>query len=418
MKNWKNIFIIITVSVIIFCCFYVFLLFQSKLFIVNKLNQATGRKVSIDQLIIKPPLNIELKDLEIEGLAKISSIYLSPSIPNIFLGKIAFNKIKIINPKLTFEKKFSASQVPVVLEAVAIPDNTVVAVAVSDTEAVAVVVPDNADVKTDVSKNGDLHLIIKSLKIRQGELDIIDQSAGTQGIKLTVRDISFDLKNLYTFAANTKTDFELRGRIPWNTGEPDGKIYMSGWVNSYKKDMLATLKIENIDGIAFHPYYSNWVDLEKARIIKAKLSFSSTIKGENNDIAANCHLELADIVRKVCAPEESQEKAERITDAVLDMFKAMNQGKVVLDFTFHTKMDRPEFSFAHIKSAFEGKIMQGRANSGLRTQDVFLLPGKMLQSGIRSGSNLSKALVDGVLALGNGIKKFFEDGMNKQVPEN
>ncbi|MCG2713512.1 MAG: DUF748 domain-containing protein [Candidatus Omnitrophica bacterium] len=408
MKNWKNIFIIIAISVIIFSCFYVFLLFQGKFFIANKLHEATGRKVSIGQLVIKPPLNIELKNLEIEGLAKISSIYLSPSIPNIFLGKIAFNKIRIINPKIILEKKLSAPQEPIVSETVAIPDNA----------AVAVAIPDNAAAKPDVSKKSDLRLIIKSLKIRQGELDIIDQSAGTQGIKLTVRDISFDLKNLYTFAVDTKTDFELRGRIPWNTGEPDGKIYMSGWVNSYKKDMLSTLKIENIDGIAFHPYYSNWVDLEKARIVKAKLSFSSTIKGENNDIAANCHLELADIVRKVRAPEESQEKAERITDAVLDMFKAMNQGKVVLDFTFHTKMDRPEFSFAYIKSAFEGKIMQGRANSGLRTQDVLLLPGKMLQSGIRSGSNLSKALVDGVLALGNGLKQFFEDGMNKEVPEN
>ena len=408
MKNWKNIFIIIAISVIVFSCFYVFLLFQGKLFIANKLKEATGRKVSIGQLVIKPPLNIELKNLEIEGLAKISSIYLSPSIPNVFLGKIAFNKIRIINPKLTFEKKFSAPKEPAVSEEVAI----------SDKVAVAVAAPENVDVKLNVNKNGDLRLIIKSLKIRQGELDIIDQSAGTQGIKLTVRDISFDLKNLYTFAVDTKTDFELRGRIPWNTGEPDGKIYMSGWLNSFKKDMLATLKIENIDGIAFHPYYSNWVDLEKARIVKAKLSFSSTIKGENNDIAANCHLELADIVRKVRAPEESQEKAERITDAVLDMFKAMNQGKVVLDFTFHTKMDRPEFSFAHIKSAFEGKIMQGRANSGLRTQDVFLLPGKMVQSGIRSGTNLSKAVVDGVIDLSNGIKKFFEDAMNKQVPEN
>ena len=94
MKNWKNIFIIIAVAVVIFSCFYVFLLFQGKLFIANKIQEATGRKVSIGQLVIKPPLNIELKNLEIEGLAKISSIYLSPSIPNIFLGKIAFNKIR------------------------------------------------------------------------------------------------------------------------------------------------------------------------------------------------------------------------------------------------------------------------------------------------------------------------------------
>ena len=404
MKNWKIIFIIIAVSVIIFSCFYVFLLFQGKLFIANKLQEATGCKVRISQLLIKPPLNIELKNLEVEGLARISSIYLSPSIPNLFFGKIAFNKIRIINPKITWEKKLSAGQESIVSEAETIPE--------------AVAVLGNVGVKPEVSKKRDLHFIIKSLKIRQGELDIIDQSVGAQGIKLAIKDINFDLSNLYTFAVDTNTDFELRGSIPWDTGEPEGKVYMSGWVNSQKKDMLATLKIEDIDGIAFYPYYSNWVNLEKARITKAKLSFSSTIKGKNNDITAVCHLELADIERKVRSPEEPQEKAERITDAVLDMFKAMNQGKVVLDFTFRTKMDRPEFSFAHIKSAFEGKIMQGRAKAGLRTQDVLTLPGKLLQNGIKSGSDLSKAVVDGLLALGNGLKKFFEDAMNKQIPEN
>ena len=114
--------------------------------------------------------------------------------------------------------------------------------------------------------------------------------------------------------------------------------------------MLASLKIENIDAIAFYPYYSTWVDLEKARIEKAKLNFSSKIRGKDNDISAQCHLELTDIVRKVRPPEEAQQKAERLTDAVLDMFKAMNQGKVVLDFTLHTKMDHPQFGFENIKS--------------------------------------------------------------------
>jgi hypothetical protein len=50
---------------------------------------------------------------------------------------------------------------------------------------------------------------------------------------------------------------------------------------------------------------------------------------------------------------------------------------------------------------------------------MLLWPGKLLQSGVRSGSDLTKAAVDGVFALGNGLKKFFEDGMNKQqVSEN
>jgi len=102
---------------------------------------------------------------------------------------------------------------------------------------------------------------------------------------------------------------------------------------------------------------------------------------------------------------------------VLDMFKAMDRGKVVLDFTLHTKMNQPQFSFENIKSAFEGKLMQAKASAGLRAQDMLLLPGKMLQKGFQSGADLSKAVIDGVFALGNGLKKVFEDAINKQTPE-
>ena len=94
----------------------------------------------------------------------------------------------------------------------------------------------------------------------------------------------------------------------------------------------------------------------------------------------------------------------------------MDQGKVVLDFVLHTKMDRPEFGFANIKSAFEGKLMQARSSAGLRPQDMLLLPGHWLQSGIKSGMDLSNAVIDGIFDLSNGIKKFFEDRMNNTVP--
>ena len=124
------------------------------------------------------------------------------------------------------------------------------------------------------------------------------------------------------------------------------------------------------------------------------------------------------MVRKVRPPEEPQQKAERITDAVLGMFKSMDQGKVALDFTLHTRMDRPEFGFGNIKSAFEGKLMLARTNSGLRPQDMLLLPGKMLQSGIKSGVDFSNAAIDGVFALGNGIKNFFENAINKPASAN
>ncbi len=400
MKNWKSIFVVVSILVITLTFIYVFLMVKAKFILADKLESAFGRKVSIGQLNLKPPLNLELMDIDIEGLVKIDYVYISPSIPNLLAGKLALNKVRIVRPRISCERKLPLPP------------------AETDTAEV-VVIPETDKPKEDapIETKDNFKLIIKSFKLRSGEIYFIDHTADSRNVTVVIKNIDINLKDLYTYPVDRVVNFNLAGRLPWQSGEPDGKISLDGWVNPHKKDMSANLEIEDIDAIAFYPYYSTWVDLEKARIDKAKLNFSSKIKGENNDISAQCHLELVDIVRRVRAPEEPQQKAERLTDAVLDMFKAMNQGKVVLDFTLHTKMDHPQFGFENIKSAFEGKLMQARTNSGLRPQDMLLWPGKMLQSGVKSGSDLTKAAVDGVFALGNGLKKFFEDAMNKQTSE-
>ena len=266
------------------------------------------------------------------------------------------------------------------------------------------------------AQNKSLPVIIKSLKVYSGKLNFIDASASSGKISVIVKDINFYITNISTTGTKGVSHFDLNGNLSWNTGEPDGKISLQGWADIYKKDILATLKIEDIDAIVFYPYYSTWVDLGKARIDKAKLSFNCNIKGQNNDVAADCHLELVDMVRKVRSPEEPQLKAEKVTDVVLDMLKAMDNGKVVLDFVLHTKMDQPEFGFANIKSAFESKLAQARTNAGMRPQDMLSWPGHWLKSAIKSGTDLSNAFVDGIFDLSDSIKKFFENNLDKSVP--
>ncbi|MDD5465014.1 MAG: DUF748 domain-containing protein [Candidatus Omnitrophica bacterium] len=408
MKNWNKKFKIIAIVVIIFSLGYAFFLVEAKNIITNKIEQACGRKTTIGALDIKPPLNLEIRGLAIEGLLKAGYIYVSPSIPGLLIGRIALNKVKIVSPQLTYQR----IPAPVTVRENGTP--------VAETAPIVAPAPVTAPAANTVStaQNKALPITIKSLKVYSGLLNFIDSTTTSGSIKFKIKDIYFYATNLSTVSADAVTNFSLKGNISWNTGEPDGKIFAQGWVNAYKKNMLAALKVENIDAIVFYPYYSTWVDLEKARIEKAKLNFSSNIKGVNNEVAAACHLELADIVRKVRAPEEKQEKAEKLTDAVLDMFKTMNQGKVVLDFTLHTKMDQPVFGFGDIKSAFEGKLMQGRARAGLRPQDMLLVPGKLLQTGIKNGVDFSNAAIDGVFAVGNGIKKFFEEVINKPASAN
>ncbi len=371
----------------------------AKTIIAHKIQKATGLKTTISRLIILPPLNIEARGVEITGLIKAERVYLAPSVRSLLFGKLAFNKIMIGSPEVTYQRNPTVEPVK---------DSRALVVE-NQSEPVAPVTPIATQKKS-------LPIIIKSLKVYSGRLNFIDTTAASGKISVVIKDINFYITNLSTFGIKGVSNFDLKGNLTWNTGEPDGKISLQGWVDFYKRDLLATLKIEDIDAIVFYPYYSTWVDLGKARIDKAKLGFNCNIKGQNNDVAADCHLELIDMVRKVRSPQEPQEKAEKVTDAVLDMLKSMDQGKVILDFVLHTKMDQPEFGFANIKSAFEGKLMQARSNAGLRPQDVLSWPGRWLQSGIKSGTDLSNAVIDGIFDLSNGIKKFFEDRMDNTVP--
>jgi len=359
-------------------------------FIIKKLEELTHKKVSIGFFNISLPLNLEIKNVNIEGLVEADSVFISPSIIGLMTGRIVFNSVRFINPKLTYQRLRTQSIGPAAATA-SVPS--------------AVAKP---------KKKKPLPLVFKRLNIKGGRIDFIDRTVGEDGIKIALKDLNFNLTNLYVLPYSGITTFELKGRIPWQKGREEGKIEVEGWLNFFKKNMEATLKIEDIDGIYLYPYYSNWVDLEKARIEKANLNFSSDIHGLNNNITADCHLELTDIVRRPRPDDQPQEKAEKITDAVLDIFRAFNQGKIVLDFTIRTKMDKPEFGFGNIKMAFENKLTQARGGSGFKVQDVLLFPAKVLEETVKNAADVSRSLIEGVFAVGSELKKVVTDKTKKE----
>ena len=388
----EGLFLVVVVLLIIFALVYVFLSFQGKAIIINQLEEATHKKVTVGEFRLTPPLNIRLNGLKIEGLADIEYIYVSPSILGFFTGNIVLNKIEVTNPQLILERglpeQVAQSNAPIP----PIPETT-------------------AKVQLPLKENvaNPFPVIFRRLVIKNGKVNIIDYTVGQPGIKLTIKDINFALNNVFVFGRAMISSFDLKGKIPWQEGQEEGKIEAEGWVNFGKRDMQATFKVSDIDGVYLYPYYAQWVDLEKARIQKAKLNFSSNIHGLDNDLTAECHLELTDIVRKPRTSEENREKAEQIADAVIEIFKALDQGKIVLNFTIRTKMDSPQFNFGNIRMAFENKIAQGRPGISITPQAVFRLPGKLLEGGIRGATDFTKSVIDGTFAIGQELKKSVEE---------
>lgn len=404
MKIFLKILLISIISLLfLFAATYLFITLKGKSILTGQLENLTHKKVSIGYFGLTPPFKLELKNLQIQGLLKADYISISPSIMAFLGGHIGFNEVRIIKPEITYEKLLP----PVTELSATVPITT--------DPAIAAIAPSISPSVTMSRKNIRLPLIFKRINVTEGKIDFFDRTVGTEGIKITVKNIFFNLTNLYMIRRPAAiTNFELNGNIPWQEGEQEGKITAEGWLDLFKKDMRASLKIEGIDGVYLYPYYSQWVDLQKSRIEKAKLNFTSNIHGLNNEVTAECHLELSDIVFKERAPEEQQEKAEKIAYAVLDIFKALNQGKIVLDFTIRTKMDKPQFGLGVIKGAVEEKIASSRKAERPIVGDVFALPIKLLEGAVKASSDLSKAAVDGAFAVGNELKKAVEDSFKKE----
>jgi len=263
------------------------------------------------------------------------------------------------------------------------------------------------------------HVFIKHLVISEGIIYYTDYTLGDKPLKLTVQNISLNVQNfMFPVRSQIITSFDLKGDLPWESGKETGTMKAEGWINLFKKDMLAEVMIAGLDGLVFYPYYAQWVDLEGSRIERAKLNFTSHIRGLNNDVTAENHLELTEIAFKPRAPEQEPKKAEKIAQTILNMFKSMNNGKVVFNFTFKTKMDCPGLNFCDIKSAFEDKLMSAhKGDSLLKPENVIMLPGKIIQGTVKSASDVSRALLEGTAGVGLGLKKIFTEPFKKESPE-
>ncbi|MFY9402497.1 MAG: hypothetical protein WAQ07_03700 [Candidatus Omnitrophota bacterium] len=376
---------------IIYALAYLFLVVTGKAILINQIQRITHKKTTIDYFSITPILRIDIKGLDVQGLAKSSKVSTSISIVNLLRGRVVLRNLTFIQPEFFVNKTPPEVANPSIYSATLNPS----------------VKPPPAPKEAKPVSFGILRL-----DIRDGKVIFIDQTIKSGSIKISVEEISAYIKNFYLYPVFAITEFKLSAIIPWKEGEDKGKLELDGWINTHKGDMSATCKVNDIDAIYLYPYYSTWVDLKKARIEKAKLNFLSEIHGLNNDVTADCFLELTDMVRKPLEIGEPEAKASKLTNAVLDRFKELDNGEVKLNFKIKTKMDSPQFGFENFKSAFEEKLMRGRSTFKSSLQDSLSIPVKAVENGFRSFTDLSRAMIDGVFAIGNQVKESADKVMN------
>jgi len=408
-KLLKIIRIAAIVFAVIFAVTFVFLLIEGKEIVRGQLERVTRKKVDIGYVGLTLPFSLEIKNLNITDTAKIDYISITPSIPALLTGKMVLNDIKLVKPQLTYEKAQSNARPET---GAGLPGSADIASPAANPQQLK----SQSSPKAPSNKPNYLRLIIKNLNIKNGRIDFSDLTLPGSGIKIIFKDINFHLTNLYIYPKSAVAEFDLKARIPWLEGQEEGKITAKGWVDLFKKDMEATVKIADIDGVYLYPYYANWVDLEKTRLKSAKLNFTSNVKSVDNNMAAECHLELNDIVFRQ-KPEEEMSKSEKYAAVVMDIFKSLSKGKVVFNFTIKTRMTNPEFNIGYIKTAFEDKLKEGFKNGHIKTKEVLKVPVKVAGRTARTAADLSKAVYNSTFGLVKVLKDTVKVAFSKETQE-
>ncbi|MDD2702811.1 MAG: DUF748 domain-containing protein [Candidatus Omnitrophica bacterium] len=338
---------------------------EGKAFVEGQLEKSLKRRVTISGAGISFPFTVVLEDVDVPGLLKIDEVKIYPAVTFLLRGKLAANRVDLTAPYLIYAK--------------------------------------DTDVRMpDVS--GIPGIVCRKLNIKYGKVDFIDRTIGQRDCKVSVRDIRAELSVPSSGRSSNTLWFNVEGIIPERDYSEPCRVTVDGWINADRRDVRISLNLSGFEGWYVYPYLSGALKLEKANIEKASLNFTGTIFGLRDDLIADCRVELADIVFKSLPAGQPLPREEEMALLVLDVFHSLDQGKVFLDFTVKTRLDKPEIDYSIIRRAFEAKLSSGLKIEKFNAEKIVVLPRKFLKSTFMGAVNISRSVLGGTKQVGMSLK--------------
>lgn len=418
--------VFLTILVISAFSLHVYIRREGRKFVCEKLKEIFGREVTIGSIKTVFPMDVVIQDLKIEGVGSVRQAIAWGGFTDIFNGNLNLAELRLIGADITVARPLRpkvevlpVETVPPAADAVPAP---VVPAAPAQMPAIQPpppVIQPPPSVIQQAARTISHAVAIKRFTFSDSAIHFVDPNAGDTGINVSATHITGEVRNLqFPALSSVVTTFKLTGVIPWENLKEQGSIALNGWINLYEKDMRADLKVRDIDGLSFYPYYACWLNMDKAKVDRARLNFESQITGLKNDVVMDCHLEMAELTFKNHREGEAQQKEEKLTCAIVDIVRALNKGKVELDFKIKTTMDSPEFGGGVIKSAFDAKINQAIQSDYVRPRLV-TVPARIVGGTFQAAAELTRSLINGTVGLGRAVASGFSrsfDRDRKPVP--
>lgn len=369
----------------------------------SRLEQAFHHPVKVGAVKTRFPLDLVVRDVEIEGLGSVEEAVASGGMMDSFNGNFFLGQLTLKHAHLQLTKPARKE----------VADESEGGSDVPPVQEIVIKIPPSPPAPP-VQQMTAHYIFIKHLVMLDSEFTFIDPNAGDSGIKIPVRHIEANIRNFqFPAVSPVVTSFRISASVPSQDMKEEGRIKFNGWIDLVAKSMDADFKAVNIDALAFNAYLSDWMDMKQEHVAKARFDFSSKMTGIHNDVAMKCHLEMTEVQFKDRAEEPEQKEGK--LSVIFGLVKAFNQGRIQLNFTMRTRMDSPEFGFGVIRREFETKVYEAmRADF---RPGLIKTPVRVAKGTITAASDFTKGVVSGTVgifkAMGSGLKSAFNKDREK-----
>ncbi len=340
MKIKRIILTILILILIAFVALSIYLTTNGKDFIIIQLGEVFQRSVSFEEISFTLPFNLLIKDINIEGYLKAEEANIRVGLLELLKREISFPVIALKEPEITIQRD---PQKRLIFGTIAPPSKQ----ETKPAELRSKVPSKSAKDQTAQSlQEADLSLVIKRLKIDKGKVIFLDKSQEDQKVYI-IKDINLTMRQFAYPFKSLRTHFEFDAFLADKDNNAFGQINGLGWINPFKKDMQADLKVENLKGVetSLAPEF-----LSNVKGMTMDLTAHVTARNNDMTVDGNFHLKKdEDFSAKETTKDLSWE------DYAIEAISSSGI-KISTNFKFETKMD--EFKIEGI--SFTGEILQNQ----------------------------------------------------------
>lgn len=230
----KIVKILIILCILMLCAFtsaYFYLRVKGKDLIVQNIEQHIGKKVSFGAVRFSYPLTVKIENISVEGYGSAKEAVFSLSLPYLFVGKVHFVQISIIEPFILINRQSG--------------ERSLWNLSPKEPQA-----PPEKNAPMPLKKNPVITLFAQKIAIVNGTLEVFENNGNQTNRLLQVKKIYADADRLhFPIERPMRTNFNLKAFV---SGFGDRffneELRFSGWADLYQKDMLAKLTLAGANG--------------------------------------------------------------------------------------------------------------------------------------------------------------------------